>query len=77
MGMLVWDENHRNGQPAEADVLAKRDRNHPSIIIWSICNEVLLPSALSLSLYLTHDLSLSLSASLHMLIYIILAADRD
>jgi len=40
-GMLVWDENHRNGQFDEAKTLVKRDRNHPSIIIWSICNEVL------------------------------------
>jgi beta-galactosidase len=41
LGMLVWDENHRNGQTSEAEVLVLRDRNHPSIIIWSICNEVL------------------------------------
>jgi hypothetical protein len=39
--MLVWDENHRNGEFASAETLVKRDRNHPSIIIWSICNEVL------------------------------------
>ena len=40
-GMLVWDENHRNGQPEEAAALARRDRNHPSVILWSVCNEVL------------------------------------
>ena len=44
MGMLVWDENHRNGQPAEVEILVKRDRNHPSIVIWSLCNEVLCES---------------------------------
>ena len=41
LGMLVWDENHRNGQPDEMATLIRRDRNHPSIIIWSLCNEVL------------------------------------
>jgi beta-galactosidase len=41
MGMLVWDENHRNGEIEHAKLLVKRDRNHPSIIIWSICNEIL------------------------------------
>ncbi|KAI2504281.1 arogenate dehydratase [Fragilaria crotonensis] len=41
MGMLVWDENHRNGEVENAKLLVKRDRNHPSIIIWSICNEIL------------------------------------
>lgn len=41
LGFLVWDENHRNGQPEEAEILVKRDRNHPSVIIWSICNEKL------------------------------------
>lgn len=39
--MLVWDENHRNGQFDAAKTLVRRDRNHPSVIIWSICNEVL------------------------------------
>jgi hypothetical protein len=37
----VWDENHRNGLTADAEVLVRRDRNHPSVVIWSICNEVL------------------------------------
>jgi beta-galactosidase len=41
MGMLVWDENHRNGEVQNAELLVKRDRNHPSVIIWSICNEIL------------------------------------
>lgn len=38
---LCWDENHRNGQFDQVPLLIKRDRNHPSIVIWSICNEVL------------------------------------
>eukprot|EP00041_Stephanoeca_diplocostata_P035007 m.1217283 g.1217283 ORF g.1217283 m.1217283 type:complete len:792 (-) comp24617_c1_seq18:2782-5157(-) len=41
MGFLVWDENHRNGQDSEVEILIRRDRNHPSVVIWSLCNEVL------------------------------------
>ena len=41
LGVLVWDENHRNGQDSECELLILRDRNHPSIVIWSLCNEVL------------------------------------
>lgn len=45
-GFLVWDENHRNtasGDQWVADLqsLILRDRNHPSVIMWSICNEAL------------------------------------
>lgn len=39
LGMLVWDENHKVDRPAEAEALVRRDRNHPSVIIWSLCNE--------------------------------------
>lgn len=41
LGFLVWDENHRNGQDDQIPLLVKRDRNHPSVVIWSLCNEVL------------------------------------
>ena len=41
MGFLVWDENHRNGQDGELTDLVLRDRNHPCVVIWSICNEKL------------------------------------
>lgn len=44
LGFLVWDENHRASQPEEAEILVRRDRNHPSVIIWSICNEKLCDS---------------------------------
>jgi hypothetical protein len=44
LGFLVWDENHRSTQPDEAAILVKRDRNHPSVIIWSVCNEKLCDS---------------------------------
>src|SRR6202012_4621238 len=43
LGMLVMDENRLLG--SDDDNMAKfkqqilRDRNHPSVFIWSICNE--------------------------------------
>jgi len=44
-GMLVWDENHRNRNSPDMiedlKSLILRDRNHPSVIMWSICNEAL------------------------------------
>jgi beta-galactosidase/beta-glucuronidase len=49
IGMLVWDENHRNGQDSELTRLVLRDRHHPSIIIWSICNEKLCDTADSMA----------------------------
>ena len=39
LGYVSWDENHRNGQLDQVPWLIKRDRNHPSVVIWSICNE--------------------------------------
>jgi len=41
IGMVVWDETHRNGILSELELLIRRDRNHPSVVIWSLCNEVL------------------------------------
>lgn len=44
-GMLVWDENHRNRNSPDMvedlKSLVLRDRNHPSVIMWSLCNEAL------------------------------------
>ncbi len=43
IGILVWDENRQFG---DSDVwlqdqrdMVKRDRNHPSVMAWSFCNE--------------------------------------
>jgi beta-galactosidase len=34
LGYVSWDENHRNGQLDQVPWLIKRDRNHPSVVIW-------------------------------------------
>jgi len=39
LGMLVMDENHMISAGHDLETLILRDRNHPSIILWSICNE--------------------------------------
>ena len=43
LGFYVWDENHANQKDAQQDVvsLMLRDRNHPSVVLWSLCNEAL------------------------------------
>src|ERR1035438_606569 len=43
MGMLVMDENRHFNTSAETlgdlEWLVRRDRNHPSVILWSLFNE--------------------------------------
>eukprot|EP01084_Bolivina_argentea_P265989 451018_1 len=42
-GMLVWDENRNFANNAQylqdQEDMINRDKNHPSIVIWSLCNE--------------------------------------
>lgn len=43
LGMLVMDENRNFGSSpehlAQLRSMVERDRNHPSVMLWSICNE--------------------------------------
>jgi beta-galactosidase len=43
LGMLVMDENRKLGESPEilsqVESMVLRDRNHPSVIMWSLCNE--------------------------------------
>ena len=42
VGILCWDENREftTRNTLDMEELVRRDRNHPSVVIWSACNEV-------------------------------------
>ena len=44
LGMVVMDENrlfaNKTDYVENMGVMVARDRNHPSVVIWSFCNEV-------------------------------------
>ena len=43
IGVIVWDENRQFGESRiwmqDMRDMIKRDRNHPSVMVWSFCNE--------------------------------------
>lgn len=41
ISLSLFHSTNSNGQRDQIPYLVKRDRNHPSVVIWSICNEVL------------------------------------
>jgi beta-galactosidase len=62
LGMLVMDENRTFGSSpehlAQLRAMVLRDRNHPSVILWSICNEEAIqgtPVAASIARAMTHE----------------------
>jgi beta-galactosidase/beta-glucuronidase len=42
LGVLSWDENRDYGKYQAVDMkqMVRRDRHHPAIVVWSVCNEI-------------------------------------
>jgi beta-galactosidase len=62
LGMLVMDENRNFGSSPQhleqLRAMVRRDRNHPSVVLWSICNEEAIqgtPVAANIARAMTHE----------------------
>jgi hypothetical protein len=43
-GVLVMEENRDALDQGQLEAMILRDRNHASVIMWSLCNEVACPN---------------------------------
>ena len=44
-GIIVMEENRDPTDESQLTAMIRRDRNHASVLLWSLCNEVACPDA--------------------------------